>query len=148
MKSLKHKSWKMFLIGRLERVCITQTNGLHLCLFKLKSCNNSLELVLPDIRETFLMYLLEFFSMAFVMCPVRSDEKILWRFFSDDVYSNFKNKVFWVTVLSWCVNWKYYMVYICPGLNLSTAVYFFNISTTVIKTKCYWLLFVTAKVQV
>lgn len=147
MKSLKHKSWKMFLIGRLERVCIIQTNGSHLCLFKLKSCNNSLELVLPVTRETSLMYLLEFFSMAFVVCSVRSDEKILWYFF-DDVYSNCKNKVFWVTVLRWCVSWKYCMVYICPGLNLSTAITSVNISATVIKRKCYWLPFVTAKVQV
>ena len=39
MKNLRHRSWKMFLIGKLVRVCTTQKNGSHLCPFKLKSCN-------------------------------------------------------------------------------------------------------------
>lgn len=83
----------MFLIGRLERVCTTQTNGLHLCPIKLKSCNDSMELVLPETGKTFWMYWYEFFSMAFVMmCSVRNDEKILWLLFLDDVCSNVKDK--------------------------------------------------------
>lgn len=86
MKNLKHRSWRMFPIGKLERVCTTQTNGLHPCLFKFKSCNDNKKSKLQEAGETFWMY--ELFCMDFDDMFCEKWWENCWQIFLDKVYTN------------------------------------------------------------